>query len=482
MTQNGKSDQTNLTAPVSASSARVSSAFRRLRSALGDRASDSQIIREHHSHGESYHEPGLPDIVCFPHTTEEVSTIIGIAAECGLPVIPFGAGTSLEGHVHAIHGGVTVCLREMKHILRVSPEDLHAHVQAGVTQVQLNKALQNTGLTFFMDPGAECTIGGMAATGASGTTAVRYGTMRENVLGLTVVLADGRIIHSGGEARKSSAGYDLTRLFIGSEGTLGVITEVRIRLHPIPEAISAAVCTFQTIRGAVETVIALIQIGVPIARVELLDERQIDAINRYSKTNYPVAPTLFFEFHGDNIDHVSQQAEMVQALSEEHGGSQFVSSTVLEERDKLWKARHNAYYAALALRPGCRAMITDVCVPISQLAECIAFAKDDHAKAPFPVTLVGHVGDGNFHMIYLLDPRDPSELESARALSESMVHRALWLGGTCTGEHGIGLGKMRYLEIEHRDSLEVMRAIKHSLDPENRLNPGKLILSRKRDD
>jgi D-lactate dehydrogenase (cytochrome) len=291
------------------------------------------------------------------------------------------------------------------------------------------------------------------------------------------VLADGRIIRSGTKARKSCAGYDLTRLFIGSEGTLGVITEAIVRLHPIPEAVSAAVCGFQTIRGAVETVIATIQMGVPIARVELLGEPQVYAINRYAKTNYTVAPTLFFEFHGDNTRHVAEQVEIVQALSEEHGGSQFVSATLLEEREKMWKARHNAYYAALALRPGSRAMITDVCVPISQLAECIAFAKDDHAKAPFPVTLVGHVGDGNFHMIYLLDPRNPAELQTARVLSESMVNRALSLGGTCSGEHGIGLGKMRYLQTEHGDSLEVMRAIKQSLDPDNRLNPGKLIPS-----
>jgi D-lactate dehydrogenase (cytochrome) len=477
MTHNDRGDQTKITTPASASSASVSSAFRQLRTALGDRASNSQIIREQHSHGESYHKPALPDIVCFPHTTEEVSVIISIAAEQGLPVIPFGAGTSLEGHVNAIHGGVTVCLREMNHILQISREDLYGHVQAGVTQVQLNKTLQNTGLTFFMDPGAECTIGGMAATGASGTMAVRYGTMRDNVLGLTIVLADGRIIRSGTKARKSCAGYDLTRLFIGSEGTLGVITEAILRLHPIPEAVSAAVCGFQTIRGAVETVIATIQMGVPIARVELLDEPQVDAINRYGKTNYSVAPTLFFEFHGDNTRHVAEQVEIVQALSEEHGGSQFVSATLLEEREKMWKARHNAYYAALALRPGCRAMITDVCVPISQLAECIAFAKDDHAKAPFPVTLVGHVGDGNFHMIYMLDPRNPAELQTARVLSESMVNRALSLGGTCSGEHGIGLGKMRYLQTEHGDSLEVMRAIKQSLDPDNRLNPGKLIPS-----
>jgi len=453
----------------------IAIAFGELRAAMGNRATDAEIIREHHSHGESYHQSALPDIVCFPRTTEEVSTIVEITKNHKLPIIAFGAGTSLEGQVHAVRGGVTVSLREMNRIVRISAEDLTATVEAGVTTTQLKEALRKTGLTFFIDPGAECTLGGMTATGASGTTAVRYGTMRENVLALTVVLADGRIIRTGTEARKSSAGYDLTRLFVGSGGTLGIITAVTLRLHPIPEAIAAATCAFETIGGAVSTVIAVIQLGMPVARIELLDERQIEAINRYSKTNYPVRPTLFFEFHGDSQPHVAEQAETAQALAEERGGSQFGWATLLEERERLWKARHDAYYAALALRPGSKAMITDVCVPISRLSECILATKQDHAHAPFPVTLVGHVGDGNFHMIYIVDPQNASELQAAHRLSDVMVQRALSMGGTCSGEHGIGTGKIDYLCRQFGNSVEIMRTIKRSLDPDNRMNPGKVV-------
>jgi D-lactate dehydrogenase (cytochrome) len=453
----------------------VAHAVRDLKALFGARASDAQIVREHHSHGESYHEPALPDVVCFPNTSAEVSEIMRISATHGLPVVPFGAGTSLEGQVNAIRRGITIDLREMNKILRISVEDLDATVEAGVTRQQLNKALRDTGVTFFVDPGADCTIGGMTATRASGTTAVRYGTMRENVLGLKVVLADGRVIHTGTRARKSSAGYDLTRLFTGSEGTLGVITEVVLRLHPLPEAVSAATCAFETIQGAVETVIATIQLGVSVARVELLDEIQIEAVNRYSKTNYPALPTLFFEFHGDNDRHVSEQSATVQCIAEDHGGHGFQWAARLEDRENLWKVRHDAYYAALALRPGCKAMITDVCVPISRLAECIVESKKDHAGAPFPITLVGHVGDGNFHMIYLLDPSNDLEMQEARRLSDSMVKRALSMDGTCTGEHGVGYGKMKYLTCEHGSGIEVMSAIKRTLDPDNRMNPGKMI-------
>jgi D-lactate dehydrogenase (cytochrome) len=299
--------------------------------------------------------------------------------------------------------------------------------------------------------------------------------MRENVLGLSVVMADGRIIHTGTHARKSSAGYDLTRLFVGSEGTLGIITEVVLKLHPIPEAVSAARCGFASIQGAVETVISTIQLGISIARVELLDERQIAAINRYSKTEYPILPTLFFEFHGDDDRHVREQAAIVQSLAEEHGGTAFEWATRLEDREKLWKVRHDAYYAALALRPGSKAMITDVCVPISRLAECIVSTTKEHEGASFPVTLVGHVGDGNFHMFYMIDPKNDSEVREARSLSDRMVERALSMGGTCTGEHGVGSGKMKYLESEQGQALEVMIAIKKALDPENRMNPGKMI-------
>jgi D-lactate dehydrogenase (cytochrome) len=456
-------------------SASISSAVSALKDLLGARATDAAAIRDHHSRGESYHRPAPPDIVCFPRTTGEVAAIVKVAAAERLPIVPFGAGTSLEGHVNAIHGGITIDLREMNRIVRVSVDDLDATVEAGVTRLQLEKALASTGLIFPVDPGADATLGGMTATRASGTTAVRYGTMRENVLGLTVVLAEGCVIQTGTRARKSSAGYDLTRLFVGSEGTLGVITEVTLRLHPRPEAVSAAVCSFGSMQGAVETVIATIQVGVPVARIELLDETQMDAVNRYSHTSYAVAPTLFFEFHSDSARHVSDQAETVQALAAERGGHGFEWAIRLEDRERLWQARHDALYAALALRPGARAWTTDVCVPISRLADCILETKADNAGAPFPIALVGHAGDGNFHLIYVLDPASATELDEARRLNERMVLRALDMGGTCTGEHGVGYGKMKYLEAEHGPALDVMRTIKRALDPENRMNPGKMV-------
>jgi len=326
-----------------------------------------------------------------------------------------------------------------------------------------------------VDPGADATIGGMTATRASGTTAVRYGTMRENVLGLTVVLADGAVIRTGTRARKSSAGYDLTRLFVGSEGTLGVITEITLRLHPLPEAVSAATCAFDSMQGAVETVIATIQLGIPVARIELLDDTAMDAVNRYSKTSYPVAPALFFEFNSDSARHVDDQAEAVQALALERGGRGFTWATRLEERERLWQARHTALYAVLALRTGGQAWTTDVCVPISRLADCIVETKKDNVGAPFPIGLVGHAGDGNFHLIYVLDPTSAGELDQARRLNERMVMRALAMGGTCTGEHGVGIGKMKFLEAEHGPALDVMRTIKRALDPDNRMNPGKML-------
>ena len=450
-------------------------AIRDLKALLGARASDAAAVREHHSKGESYHAPAPPDVVCFPVSTEEVVEIVRISQRSGLPVIPFGAGSSLEGHVQALRGGITIDLRDMNQVLRVSAEDMDATVQAGVTRLQLTKSLRNTGLAFPIDPGADATIGGMAATRASGTTAVRYGTMRENVLGMTVVLADGRVISTGTRARKSSAGYDLTRLFVGSEGTLGVITEVTVRLHPVPESVSAAVCAFATIKGAVDTVIATIQLGVPVARIELLDEAQVDAVNRYSKTSYPVLPALLFEFHGDSDRHVQDQAESVEAIAAEHGGRGFAWATRLEDRERLWQARHHAFYAALALRPGAQAWTTDVCVPISRLTECVVETKADHADAAFPVCLVGHAGDGNFHLIYMLDPGNTGELDEARRLNDRMITRALALGGTCSGEHGIGFGKMKYLAAEHGEALEVMRALKRALDPDNRMNPGKIV-------
>ncbi len=461
--------------PTTETRGHVSACIAELKALLGARATDAAAILEHHSRGESYHAPAAPNLVCFPASTGEVAAIVTAAARHGVPIVPFGAGTSLEGHVHAVHGGITVDFRDMNRVVRVSPPDMDATVEAGVTHGQLNKALRNTGLTFYVDPGADCTIGGMAATRASGTTAVRYGTMRENVLGLTVVLADGQVIRTGTRARKSAAGYDLTRLFVGSEGTLGVITDVTLRLHPLPEAVSAAVCPFESIEGAVETVIATIQLGVPVARIELLDEVQMDAVNRHSKMEYAVAPTLFFEFHGDSERHVSDQAATVQALAAERGGRGFQFATRLEERERLWEARHQALYASLALRPGSRAWTTDVCVPISRLAECISETKRANAGAPFPIALVGHVGDGNFHLVYVLDPASERELAEAHRLNERMVLRAIEMGGTCSGEHGVGYGKMKYLEAEHGPALEVMRTLKRALDPHNLMNPGKMV-------
>jgi D-lactate dehydrogenase (cytochrome) len=453
----------------------VQDAAAELRALLGARMSDGAAVREHHSHGESYHPAAAPDLVCFPASTDEVSKILRISQRFRLPVIPFGAGTSLEGHVNALQGGISIDMREMNRVLRVSAEDLDATVEGGVTRKQLNAALRSTGLMFPVDPGADATIAGMAATRASGTTAVRYGTMRENVLALTVVLADGRVIRTGTRAKKSAAGYDLTRLFVGSEGTLGVMTEVTLRLHPLPEAMAAAVCSFDSIRGAVDTVIATIQLGIPIARIELLDEVQMDAVNRYSKTPYPAAPTLFFEFHGDSERAVSEQAEAVQALAAERGGHGFEWAKRPEERERLWQARHDVHYASMALRPGCRAWATDVCVPISRLADCVIETKADHANAPFPVCLVGHAGDGNFHVIYLIDPASQSELAESKRLNERVVTRALAMGGTCTGEHGVGYGKIRSVEAEHGEAVDVMRDIKRALDPDNRMNPGKVL-------
>jgi D-lactate dehydrogenase (cytochrome) len=450
-------------------------ALAELKRLLGVRATDADAVRDHHSRGESYHAPGRPDIVCFPTTSDEVAAIMRVSAAYQLPIVPFGAGTSLEGHVHALRGGISVDLREMNRVLRINSEDLDATVEAGVTRLQLNRALRNTGLTFPIDPGADATLGGMAATRASGTTAVRYGTMRENVLALTVVLADGHIITTGSRARKSSAGYDLTRLFVGSEGTLGVITEVTVRLHPLPEAVSAATCAFQSIRGAVETVIATIQLGIPVARIELLDETQMAAVNRYSRTAYPESPTLFFEFHSDSERHVADQAQAVQALAAERGGTTFQWATRPEDREKLWQARHDALYAALALRANSRAWTSDVCVPISRLADCVLETRDDNAGASFPICLVGHAGDGNFHLLYVLDPDNPAEVDEARRLNERLVVRALAMGGTCSGEHGVGIGKMKYLDAEHGPALDVMKTLKRALDPDNRMNPGKMV-------
>jgi D-lactate dehydrogenase (cytochrome) len=446
-----------------------------LRVRLKDRVSTASAVREHHSRGEAHPACHLPDVVVFPLSTEEVSEVLVIAARHGAPVVPFGAGTSLEGQVAALRGGVSIDMTRMTRVLRVSSEDLDATVEAGITHRKLDEHLRNTGLSFFIDPGADATLGGMAATRASGTTAVRYGTMRENVLGLTVVLADGRVIRTGGRARKSAAGLDLTHLFLGSEGTLGVITELTLRLHGRPEAVSAAVCPFATLEGAVSTVIQTIQLGIPVARVELLDELQLTAVNRFSGLDYPVAPTLFFEFHGPSVSNVREQAEMVGEIASENGAAAFQWAETPEARTKIWHARHQAYYAALALKPGSRAWVTDVCVPISRLAECILETVEDNRTSSIPAPLVGHAGDGNFHLIYLIDPASPEEFAEVERLNDRLVRRALACGGTCTGEHGVGLGKMKYLPIEHGAALDVMRAIKRTLDPDNRMNPGKMI-------
>jgi D-lactate dehydrogenase (cytochrome) len=450
----------------------IEAALTELQSFLGEQVTAATAVREHHSHGESTHTPGLPDLVCFPRSNEEVSRIVEASARHGLAVVPFGAGTSLEGHVHALHGGISIDMQQMNRVLRVSVDDMDATVEAGVTRRQLQKALENTGLTFFIDPGADATLGGMAATRASGTTAVRYGTMRENVLGLTVVLADGRLIHTGTRARKSSAGYDLTRLFVGSEGTLGVITEVTLRLHAQPEAVTAAICAFETIEGAVKTVIEAIQLGVGVARIEFMDEHQVDAVNRYSRLNMLVKPTLLFEFHGVSEASVEEAAQMAESLSQEHGGLGFQWQTTLVERERLWKARHDVYYATRALRPGSNVLTTDVCVPISRLAECIVATRADLDRASFLAVMVGHVGDGNFHVQCLLAP---GQMAEADAFAERLVERAQGMGGTCTGEHGVGSGKKKYLEAEHGEALEVMRTLKRALDPDNRMNPGKVL-------
>jgi D-lactate dehydrogenase (cytochrome) len=453
----------------------VEGAARELAALLGERATTAAAVREHHSRGESYHPPAPPDLVVFPMSTEEVAAVVRTAARYRLPLVPFGAGTSLEGHVAAVAGGISVDLTRMNRIVRVEVDDLDATVEAGVTHRQLNRHLEPLGVGFFVDPGADCTLGGMAATRASGTMAVRYGTMRDNVLALTVVLADGRVVRTGTRARKSAAGYDLTRLFVGSEGTLGIITELVVRLYPLPEAVSAAVCPFATLEGAVETVIRTIQFGIPVARLELLDERQMDAVNRYAHTSYPVAPTLFFEFHGVSDRAVTEQAELVRQIAVEHGGGAFLWAVRPEERARLWHARHHALYAALALKPGARAWTTDVCVPISRLAECIRAAKADLASSFLPATLAGHAGDGNFHLMYLVDPTSQTDLAEAERLNERLVEHALALGGTCTGEHGIGLGKRRFLRAEHGEGVELMRRIKQALDPDNLMNPGKLL-------
>ena len=442
---------------------------------FGARAKTSTAIREQHGHGEGLADAALPDVVVYPHTNEEVAGIVRLCHDARVPVIAFGVGTSLEGHVAALYGGVCVDLSEMNRVLAVNAADLDCRVQAGVTREQVNAELKGTGLFFPIDPGANATIGGMASTRASGTNAVRYGTMRENVLGLTVVTADGRIVRTGGRARKSSAGYDLTHLFVGSEGTLGIMTEIQLRLYGLPEAISAAVCQFPDLKAAVDTVIHAMQMGIPVARIEILDALQMQACINYSKLEgYEAKPTLLFEFHGTE-NGVREQAERMEAIAGEQGGSSFQWATQAEDRNRLWAARHDVYWALKALRPGCETKATDTCVPISRLAEAILAARDDAAAAGLIAPIVGHVGDGNFHMTFLLDPNDPAEFERAHAVNERLVERAIAFGGTCTGEHGIGVGKIAHLEQEHGTGVDLMRRIKRALDPDNIMNPGKVF-------
>jgi D-lactate dehydrogenase (cytochrome) len=446
-----------------------------LQALLGDRVTTSSGIREHHGKDESYFPYAAPDAVVFPHSTEEVRDVVNICRRHGVPMIPYGVGTSLEGHVLAVNGGVTIDLSQMNQVIAVHEADLDAVVQAGVTRKQLNEYIKHTGLFFPVDPGADATLGGMAATRASGTNAVRYGTMRENVISLKVVLADGRVIQTSRRPKKSAAGYDLTRLFVGSEGTLGIITEVTVRLYPVQEAMSAAVCAFDSIDGCTNTVIQTIQAGIPIARCDIVCEKTIAAINAYKKTDYRVAPTVFFEFHGTAAS-VVEQAEAVQAIARENGGMDFQWATRPEDRSRLWDARHDAYFACLQLRPGSRAVSTDVCVPISRLAECVRETMDD-AKSYFaPVPLLGHIGDGNFHLMLFVDPQKPEETDIAKQFNRRLVRRALAMEGTCTGEHGVGLGKQESLRAElGEDVIAVMRDIKRVFDPDNLLNPGKVV-------
>ena len=455
--------------------ANVEPAIEELRVLLGDRLSTSTGVRDHHSKDESWHIPHRPDAVAFPDSTEEVSKIVQICARHRTPVVAYGTGTSLEGAVIPEHGGVVIDLVNLDKVLQVNAEDLDVTVQARVTRKQLNEHIRDLGLFFPIDPGADASLGGMAATRASGTNAVRYGTMRENVLALTVVLADGRIIRTSRRARKSAAGYDLTRLFVGSEGTLGIITEVTLRLYGIPEAMAAAVCSFESLEGAIDTVIQTIQLGIPVARIELLDDVQMDSVNKFSKLDYPVKNTLFVEFHGTE-NGVKEQAELVQAIAQDNTGGEFKWATKPEERTQLWTARHDVTYANKALRPGCEIWATDVCVPISQLPACIDATKADIAALPFPAVVLGHIGDGNFHVILLLDPANTQESEIAKHFNDTLVARALAMDGTCTGEHGIGLGKRDSLRHELGGAVDLMADIKHALDPHGLMNPEKIFL------
>ncbi|MFZ9286254.1 MAG: FAD-binding oxidoreductase, partial [Burkholderiaceae bacterium] len=446
-----------------------------LKARFGANCSTAMAVREQHGRDESSFQVPPPAAVVFAECTQDVADAVKLAAQHDTPIIPFGVGSSLEGHLLAVQGGISIDLGRMNKLLAINPEDLTVTVQAGVTRKQLNEEIKSTGLFFPIDPGADATLGGMSATRASGTNAVRYGTMRENVLGLEVVTASGEVIRTGTRAKKSSAGYDLTRLMVGSEGTLGVITEVTLKLYPIPEAISAAICSFPSIEAAVRTTIQMIQLGVPIARVELIDSNTVRMVNAHSKLGLREEAMLLMEFHGSPAG-VKEQAETVQELAREFGGQDFEWATTPEERTRLWTARHNAYFAAIQSRPGCRAISTDTCVPISRLADCLLDSVAEVDASGIPYFLVGHVGDGNFHFGYLIDPNSAEERRTAEELNNKLVARALSLEGTCTGEHGIGLHKMDFLVTEAgAGAVDMMRTIKRALDPKNIMNPGKIF-------
>jgi len=451
-----------------------SAAIAELQAIYGDKVLTSLEVRERHGREESFHQSAPPDAVIMATDTEQVAAIVAICARHKTPIVAYGTGTSLEGHVAALAGGVCIDLSEMNQVIEVHAEDLDVVVQAGVRRKQLNEYLRDTGLFFPVDPGADASLGGMAACRASGTNTVRYGTMRENVLAMKVVLADGRIIKTSNRARKSAAGYDLTHLMVGSEGTLGLITELTLRVYGIPEAMSAAMCQFPSLEDAVNTTILTIQSGIPVARIELLDELQVSAVNSYSKLTLPESPMLLLEFHGSKAG-VEEQAQAVQEIAAEFGGSNFEWSSKAEDRNRLWQARHDVAYADKALRPDGEIWATDVCVPISRLADCIMQTQEDIARSKLIAPIVGHVGDGNFHLLLLVNHQDPDEVAHAQELHERMVMRALSMGGTCTGEHGIGYGKMDFLEAEHGEAVAVMRSIKLALDPDNILNPGKIV-------
>jgi D-lactate dehydrogenase (cytochrome) len=446
-----------------------------LKARFTERCSTALVVREQHGRDESSFAAPPPAAVVFAESTADVADAVKLASQYNVPVIPFGVGTSLEGHLLAVQGGISIDVSRMNKVLAINAEDLTVTVQPGVTRKQLNEEIKSTGLFFPIDPGADATIGGMSATRASGTNAVRYGTMRENVLALEVVTASGDIIRTGTRAKKSSAGYDLTRLMVGSEGTLGVITEVTVKLYPLPEAISAAICSFPSIEAAVRTTIEVIQLGVPIARVELIDHNTVRMVNAHSKLGLREEPMLLMEFHG-TPNSVKEQAELVQELASGHGGQAFEWASTPEERTRLWTARHNAYFAAIQSKPGCRAISTDTCVPISRLADCLLESVAEAEASGIAYFLVGHVGDGNFHFGYLIDPNRPEDRQAAETLNHQLVSRALALEGTCTGEHGIGLGKMDFLLTETGDgAVEMMRTIKRALDPKNIMNPGKIF-------